>query len=238
MPNTLQVGIISDGKYGERAFQNIQEEFEAKWIIVPEIEPTIMIDDNLELNIPECDLYISYVRHPDIILEIAELNKPLILGILPGFGLYKQVKTINSRAIYTPSMCSLKGDTGIGVIDAFSASFGTPIYEVKINDKAIISNIALQRKSLCGSSIAGAKFLKNKELSRKNLEDFALHVCHECRAPRFGHTCDKEIAGLIHLVSLFEGISTYSNDLKDFRTSIINEYNKRTKQVNELLNMV
>ncbi|MFX1306201.1 MAG: hypothetical protein ACFFDG_05210 [Promethearchaeota archaeon] len=46
--------------------------------------------------------------------------------------------------------------------------------------------------------------MNGKELNEKNLQVFALNVCYECRAPRFGLTCDKEVAGVNHLVSLFD----------------------------------
>ena len=37
MKKDLKIGVISDGKYGERAYANIKKKFEAKWILVPEI---------------------------------------------------------------------------------------------------------------------------------------------------------------------------------------------------------
>ena len=119
MKKDLIIGIISDGKYGERAYTNIKKKFEAKWILVPEIPSNVMLDDTIDLDIPECDLYISYVRHPDMILELAELQKPLILGVLPGIGLLRQAKSINSDVVHAPTMCSLENNTGIPDIDYF-----------------------------------------------------------------------------------------------------------------------
>jgi len=230
--NNLQVGVISDGKYGERAFENIRKTFITKWILVPDIEPNILLEDNLNINIPECDIYISYVRHPDIILQIAELNKPLILGILPGFGLYQQALRINKRTIHAPTMCSLESNTGIAEIDEFTLYFGKPKYYLKINKDGLIENIKVARSSLCGSSEAGAKFLINKSLNEENLQEFALHVCHECRAPRFGRTCDKEVAGIIHLNSVFETIPSdiykkLDRTLIEFIENIKHQYNNR-----------
>ena len=200
------MGIISDGKYGERAYENIKKKFESLWILVPELESQVFLDEPLDLDIPVCDLYISYVRHPDIILQIAELQKPVILGILPGYGLYEQIKDINPHVIHAPTMCSLENITGIPEVDLFTRYFGKPIYDIRINDNWIVEDILVKRSSLCGSSEAGAKFLKRKHFSQQNLQEFALSVCHECRAPRFGRTCDKEVAGIIHLNSLFNGI--------------------------------
>ena len=80
------------------------------------------------LNIPECDLYLLYIRHPDILLELATLQKPLILGITPGLGLLKQAQGINSRVIGPITMCSLEPNTGIPEIDAFAKYFGKPFF--------------------------------------------------------------------------------------------------------------
>ena len=78
-----------------------------------------------------------------------------------------------------------------------------------------------------------AKFFKNKALTVQNLQDLALNVCHECRAPRFGHTCDKEISGIIHILSFLSNFevkedSELNNELKSFIEKIKKEYEKRT----------
>ena len=228
----LRVGVISDGKYGERAFENIKTKFMAFWIKVPDIPLNVILDDDVEMSIPDCDIYISYVRHPDIINQLAELQKPLILGVLPGYGLYEQTKRVNSRVIHAPTMCSLENNTGIDEIDLFTTFYGNPIYNPIINESGFIEEIEVRRSSLCGSSEAGARFLINKQFNEENLQSFALSVCHECRAPRFGKTCDKEVAGIIHLVSLFDGIPSerYINlddNLKQFISRIKKEYKVR-----------
>ncbi|MFX1353088.1 MAG: DUF166 family protein [Promethearchaeota archaeon] len=240
---TLKVGVVSDGKYGDRAYENIKTMFKTEWILVPDIPANIMLDDGLDLRIPECDLYISYVRHPDIIIHLVQLQKPIILGVLPGIGLYIQTRKINPKVIYAPTMCSLENNTGIPEVDIFTTYFGRPIYHFNLNDEGIIDKIDIKRSSLCGSSKAGADFLLNKIFEENNLQNFALNVCYECRAPRFGHTCDKEVAGIIHLVSLFSGISPENFDkltdnLKSFIKNIEKEYERRTKNSNIILKEV
>ncbi|MFX1315764.1 MAG: DUF166 family protein [Promethearchaeota archaeon] len=239
----LKVGVISDGKYGERAYVNISKKFNTKWILIPEIPSNIMLDEDLDFEIPECDLYISYVRHPDIILQLAELQKPLVLGVLPGIGLYKQAKNINFRVVTAPTMCSLENNTGIPEVDRFAIYFGKPIYDLFINEEGIFEDIKVTRSSLCGSSEAGSKFLLNKPVNEDILTNFALSVCHECRAPRFGHTCDKEVAGIIHLNSIFnclpdDRINNFDEKLKLFIDNMKNEYERRTKNSRILLNEV
>lgn len=235
----LKVGIISDGKYGERAFENIKKKFDTIWITVPDLPSNLMLDDDIEIDIPWSDIYISYVRHPDIILQLAELQKPLILGVLPGFGLYEQAKRINPQVIHASTMCSLESNTGIKEIDLFTTFYGNPIYDTKINQNGLFEDISVKRSSLCGSSEAGAKFLIKRQLNKENLQNFALRVCHECRAPRFGKSCDKEVAGIIHLISLFRSIPKESyqkldNNFKQFCEQMKNEYNIRKK--NSILN--
>jgi hypothetical protein len=237
----ITVGVISDGKYGERAFQNIKKIFEVSWILVPDIPSNVFIEDDFDLDIPECDIYISYVSHPDIILQLAELQKPLILGVLPGVGLYLQSKSINPMVVHAPTMCSLENNTGIPEIDIFTFYFGKPIFEVTLDERQIFTKIEVNRSSLCGSSDAGAKFLLNKKFNEKNLQEFALTVCHECRAPRFGHTCDKEVAGINHLDSLFncfdlEFVEKIDGNLKLFINMILKEYTTRMENSRTLLN--
>ncbi|MFX1409112.1 MAG: DUF166 family protein [Promethearchaeota archaeon] len=239
----VKVGVISDGKYGERAYANISKKFNTKWILIPEIPSNIMLDEDLDFDIPECSLYISYVRHPDLILQLAELQKPLVLGVLPGFGLYKQAKNINSRVVHAPTMCSLENDTGIPEVDKFATYFGKPIYDLIINENDIFEDIKVKRSSLCGSSEAGSKFLLNKSVNEDNLTNFALTVCHECRAPRFGYTCDKEVAGIIHLNSIIncfpdDKINNFDEKLRVFIDNMKNEYDRRTKNSRILLSQV
>lgn len=241
--SNLKIGLISDGKYGQRAFENIKKVFNTQWIEVPDIPSNIMLDDDFELTIPECDLYISYARHPDIILEIAMTRKPLILGVLPGIGLYKQARSYNPRVIYVPTMCSLEGNLGISEIDEFTKHFGKPIFVLSIDANGKFEKIELKRSSVCGSSDAGAKFLEGKQFNENNLQEFALSICHECRAPRFGHTCDKEVAGINHLVSLFNSIpddkmSQFQITFGNFINNIKKEYENRMNSSRKILEQV
>lgn len=239
----LTVGVVSDGKYGDRAYENIKTKFDTKWILVPELPSNTMLDDELDLNLPKCDLYISYVRHPDIILQLVEIQKPIILGVLPGIGLFLQAIKINPNVIYAPTMCSLENNTGIPVVDSFTTYFGRPIYRFNLNERGVINRIDIERSSLCGSSKAGAEFLLHKNFEENNLQNFALNVCYECRAPRFGHTCDKEVAGIIHLVALFNAISpedfnNLTDNLKTFIKDIKKEYERRAKNSSFILKEV
>lgn len=230
--NKLRIGLISDGKYGERANENFKQIFETIWILVPNIPSTTMLDEDIDLNIPECDLYVSYVRHPDIILQLADLQKPMILGITPGMGLYHQAKTINPKVISPRTMCSLEPNTGIQEVDEFAQFFGKPQFQIDTDTEGKVREVLVLRSSPCGSSRAGAEFFKNKTFNVQNLQDLALNVCHECRAPRFGHTCDKEISGIIHILSFISNLDLkedlkLNSELKVFIDKLKEEYRTR-----------
>jgi hypothetical protein len=231
----MRIGIISDGKYGDRAFENIKQMFDTKWILVPDISLTSMLDDDIALDIPDCDLFISYVRHPDIILQIVGLQKPTILAILPGLGLLQQAQEINPRVIGTKTMCSLDPETGVQEIDEFAEFVGRPKFAVMVAPNGLVENAMACRTSPCGSSMAGASFLKGQRLTSETLQEFALSICHECRAPRFGHTCDKEVSGLIHITALLDDIPEIklriiNPELLLFKAKIQDELKKRMNQ--------
>ncbi|NHI94330.1 MAG: hypothetical protein EAX96_17695 [Candidatus Lokiarchaeota archaeon] len=225
----MKIGIVSDGKYGERAFENICKIFECEWIQLEELSTSIILDD-YELNIPDCDLYISYLRHPDQVIALAELEKPVILGVHLGNGLYNQLKEINPNVFEFPSMCSVEPNTNNFEVDVYANFFGRPKYKIEMKD-GIVKKIEVLRSSPCGSSRAGQNFLKNKKISPEVLQEFAINVCHECRSPRFGKTCDKELAGLIHLRSLIDSLKVIedknNNVFSEFVEKIEKEYNSR-----------
>nr|MDO8112167.1 DUF166 family protein [Candidatus Sigynarchaeota archaeon] len=213
------VGIISDGNYGERARANIEKKFPVKWILVPDIPPTQIIDEMVLPDIPACDVYISYARHPDIILQLAELQKPLLLAILPGKGLLRQARQVNPRVVGVDTMCSLEPTTSIPEIDELARHFGRPEYACSVDANNVVHGIHASRSSPCGSSVAGIEYLEGKPLTEENLKEFSLWICHECRAPRFGQTCDKEVAGLIHLMAIGKSIPNDAREHLDRRTA-------------------
>ena len=124
----MKIGIVTDGKYGDRAFENIKARFDSEWIPLPDIPLNIILDDDFDFKLPECDLYISYLRHPDMILSLAEkTKKPIILGITPGLGLLNQLREINPKIISAKTMCSVESNTGISEVDEYAQCFGKPL---------------------------------------------------------------------------------------------------------------
>jgi hypothetical protein len=204
----MKIGIVSDGKFGDRAFEIIRERFPAEWIMAP-FPQSIMVDD-LELTLPECDLYISYVRHPDIALAIIEKQKPVIMGVSFGPGFLRQAKTINENIIAPVTMCSLEDNTWVPEINEFAKVFGRPVFDVTVQDDGTIDSVRVIRGSPCGSTVAASAELHGTQISPEQLRHYGLRICHFCRAPRFGRTCDKEISGLLHVRDLVKAVHDVS----------------------------
>jgi hypothetical protein len=204
----MKIGIVSDGKFGDRAFEIIREKFPTEWIMAP--FPAAIIVDDLELSLPECDLYISYVRHPDVALAVIEKQKPVILGVSFGPGFLRQAKAINENIVAPITMCSLEDNTWVPEINEFAKVFGRPSFEVKVRDDGTIDSVRVIRGSPCGSTVAASAELPGTQLSPDQLRHYGLRICHFCRAPRFGKTCDKEVSGLLHIRELVHAINAVS----------------------------
>ena len=115
-----------------------------------------MLVEDLDLNLPECDLYIWYVRHPDVALAIVEKQKPVILGVSFGPGFLRQAKGINENVVAPVTMCSLEDNTWVPEINEFAKVFGRPSFDVNVRDDGIIDSIRVIRGSPCGSTVAAS----------------------------------------------------------------------------------
>ncbi len=199
----MKIGIVSDGPFGERALGNIRRQFPCEWILVPYSASPIM--DDVELNLPGCDLFISYARYPDVILTLVEHKIPVVLGITPGPGLVRQAKEINPAVAAPPTMCSLEPTTGCKEIDLYAERFGLPGFQTSINNGQI-TRMEIIREAPCGSTRGAAADCTGMPLCTGTLQHFGLRICHHCVAPRFGKTCDKEVSGALHVRQLLHSI--------------------------------
>jgi hypothetical protein len=207
----MKIGIVSDGKFGDRAYEVIGERFPTEWIMAPFIQCPIA--DDIELTLPECDLYISFVRHPDVALAIIRKQKPVILGVSFGPGFLRQARAINEDIVAPPTMCSLEDTTWVPAINEYAKVFGKPVLDVKIQEDGTIESVRVIRGSPCGSTVAASAELHGTQMSVEKIQHYGLRICHFCRAPRFGRTCDIEIAGLLHVRELVRAVSAVSPEV-------------------------
>jgi hypothetical protein len=215
----VKILILSDGKYGDRAIIVIKKKFpEAELILLEEEDPTMFLDEvilknDVELAIEHADLLILYVRHPDVVMEIASRGKPTILAINFGLGFLNQCLELNPKVIMPISMCNALPDTGIDEIDRYFEKFGNPIYKIKLEytdyDAPIIKNAELIVESPCGASKASIDLILGKEVTPDTFNLFAINIRQECREPvsvLLSHDEMSESSAVKHLLNLLEAI--------------------------------
>ncbi|MBD3353733.1 MAG: hypothetical protein GF364_19770, partial [Candidatus Lokiarchaeota archaeon] len=142
--------------------------------------------EEVEQSIAHADLIITYVRHPDVVLEICESEKPVILAINFGEGFYQQAKEINPKAVMPQTMCKLEPNTDIREINEYAEQFGSPKLKIEINRKPripLIGDIKIITESPCGAIRNSLKFLEGKPITPKVINSFGLNVSQECREP-------------------------------------------------------
>ncbi len=199
----MRVCIVSDGTYGDRAFEQCLARFPTEFVLVEPIPPTVV--DDVAIEVPGADLYLSYLRSPAQALALVERGRPVILGVSFGPGFLRQARGINRAVVAPETMCSLEPPTGSDAIDAFARAFGRPRFTVTVRDGKLV-RLDVVRGSPCGSTATAAAELVGQYLSPEMLRHFGLRICHHCRAPRLGRTCDKETAGLIHVRELLRAL--------------------------------
>jgi hypothetical protein len=226
----MQINIISDGLFGKRAFENIGRQFPCRWVTVPYSGSPIMED--VEIDLPPCDLSISYARHPDVILAIVEQGVPVVLDITPGLGLVCQANEINPHVASAPTMFSLEPTTGCKEIDLYAEKFGLPGFRTMV-ENGKITRIEILREAPCGSTLGAAADCTGMPFNTETLRHFGLRICHHCVAPRFGKTCDKEVSGALHVQQLLHSIpneAVAAAGLEQFRDEmdhILEHFRKR-----------
>jgi hypothetical protein len=119
----------------------------------------------------------------------------------------------------------MEDNTGIKEFDEFSKFYGRPRFSVKL-EEGKFSHIEILRESPCGSTRGAASDIIGVPLSNEMLQFFALRVCHYCRAPRFGRTCDKEFSGLLHIHELTNSIKKIAGESWNRISAYANEIEK------------
>lgn len=202
-PGSMRVCIVSDGAFGDRAFEQCMARFPTDFALVEPL-PAAVVDD-VTIEVPEADLYLSYLRSPALALALVEHGRPVILGVSFGPGFVRQARAINPAVVAPETMCSLEPTTGNEALDTFARAFGRPRFAATVRDGKLV-RLEVLRGSPCGSTAAAAVELVGQYLSPATLRHFGLRICHHCRAPRLGRTCDKETAGLIHVRELLRAL--------------------------------
>ena len=135
--------------------------------------PSSPVVDDIEITIPPCDLYISYLRHPDIAMELIKTGVPVLLGINLGPGFMTQAGEYNQAVIGPETMCSVLPDTKFWQINEYARVFGRPVFHIILDSNRVVWCHPI-RGSPCGSTTAAAHELNGQEFDQEALNRFAL----------------------------------------------------------------
>jgi hypothetical protein len=239
----MKIVILSDGKYGDRAANVIKTKFPSTILkVLEERDPTMFLDEvileeDVETAIKNADLLILYVRHPDVVAEICERQKPTIISVHLGQGFLRQVLYSNPKVIMPKSMCNATPDTGIEEIDGYLRHFGTPIYDLEVgyieDHIPIAKNMKLLIESPCGASNASLEFINEKKITPETLNLFALNIRQECREPvsiLLSHEDISESSASLHLLKLLDAIQKADPSLFKPETELGKYVEQRRKE--------
>ena len=204
----MDVAIISEGKYGDRATGVIGKKFNCDFLKINYAGDFEDIEiDRAQLNeLKKYDVIITYIINPDLtyalINEIHNINEKLnkkifvIVGAWRGEGFKKQLESFGN-VICPDLMCNLdehdlkdKLDK-YPLLNEFLKYFGKPIVNIYL-DNNIIKDIDVIRESPCGSSSETLQEFIGKEFNEKTLIDIGLRVQHFCRAGKLRVFVEKE----------------------------------------------
>jgi hypothetical protein len=228
----LKVVIVTDGPYGDRAYETIQMEFDAEFI---ELEkPTSMFMDELEIpenllsKIKEANILITYTQHPDVTLDLVDMvNKDVdwvVVAAWTGEGFKNQLERYgNVTCPYI--MCELE-ENGNPAFDEFVSKIGKPKIELLLDGNKFKEAVVL-RSSPCGSTAFVADYINEKYLGQipdtENLPTEAgLKLQHyPCRAAKMrlflDEECKKQMASGHHS-DAFEEAVTFAQRRLENRT--------------------
>ena len=202
----LKIAVVTDGPYGDRTFDTICKEFESDFIELEQPESMFMEDveiaeEALE-SLKSTDIIISYILHPDLLLELVEQLHDyvgwIIVGAWKGEGFKNQIEEYDN-VICPENMCDLE-ESGDEVFNEFVSKFGKPIVEIEIEGNKV-SKVHVLRSSPCGSTFFVADEMVGEDVNNLPIKA-GLKVQHyPCRAPKmrlFVDECKKELAANFH----------------------------------------
>jgi hypothetical protein len=217
----LKVVIVTDGPYGDRAYEHISEEFDTEFIELE--QPASMFADDIEIpeeavkKIQGSDLLITYTLHPDLTLDLVELFhdkvKWIIVAAWRGEGFKNQVERFGNVTC-PENMCDLQ-ENGNPVFDKFVSRFGRPIVRINCQGDKIV-DIEVLRSSPCGSTFFVAEEMIGQDLENLPIKAGLKLQHYPCRAPKMrlfaDDECKKEMAANFHKEAFESAIKKKSEE--------------------------
>jgi len=203
----VKVAILTDGVYGDRAYNTIKSKFPCDFITVKYYGDfdEITISENTIEKLKDYDLFITYTLNPDLTYElvrkIKELNNKafVLVGAWKGEGFKKQIESFGN-AFCPYLMCDIDEDElkdykdyldNYPHLKEFLKYFGKPKVKLYIKNNKI-EKIDVLREAPCGSTSETLKEFVGREFNDKTLIDIGLRVQHFCRAGKIRLFVEKE----------------------------------------------
>lgn len=223
----LKVAILTDGPYGDRAFETIDQEFNTVFLELE--QPSSMFVDDIEILekdlklLEDINILITYTTHPDITLELVERFADkvdwVIVAAWKGDGFKNQLEAYEN-VICPYIMCELEKNNNPS-FNEFVSKIGKPILDLTLDgDK--LKDVTILRSSPCGSTKFVADYIKEKYLDRnidpENIPiEAGLKLQHyPCRAAKMrlfsDEECKKQMASGFHRDAFQEAISRKSSE--------------------------
>jgi len=203
----LKVVIVTDGPYGERAYEYISKEFDTEFIQLE--QPTSVFADHTEIpedalkQMESADILITYTLHSDLTLDLVEMLHDKLEGIIVaawrGEGFKNQLERFGNVTC-PENMCDLQ-ENGNPVFDEFVSKFGRPIVRINCQGDKIV-DIEVLRSSPCGSTFFVAEEMIGQDLENLPIKAGLKLQHYPCRAPKMrlfdDDECKKEMAANFH----------------------------------------
>jgi hypothetical protein len=211
----LKIIIVSDGPYGERAYETIKNDFDTEFLVLE--PPAGMFLDEVELpeqalkKMKEADILISYILHPDLTMEVVEQLHDevewIIVGAWRGEG-FKNQLTQYGNVTCPENMCDLV-ENGNPVFDEFVKKYGRPFVKINCQGDKVV-DIEVERCSPCGSTDFVAKELVGEDIENLPIKAGLKIQHYPCRAAKMrlfsDDECKKELAANFHKEAFMDAL--------------------------------
>jgi len=215
----IKIIVVTDGPYGDRTFDTICEDFETVFIELD--EPDSMFMDDVEVpediltEIKSADLIISYILHPDLVLEMVEEIHGdvgwIIVAAWRGEGLKNQLEAYGNVSC-PDTMCELE-ENGDPVYDEFVSKYGKPVVEIELEGNKV-KDVHVIRSAPCGSTLYVSKEIVGEDINNLPTRAGLKVQLFPCRAPKlrlFVDECKKGLASNFHSQAFQEAIDKEKN---------------------------
>lgn len=215
----FKVIIVTDGPYGDRTYETVCKDFDCEFLELE--QPDSMFIDDIEIpdtvldRLTSADIVISYILHPDLLLEMVEKVHEnvgwIIVAAWRGEGLKNQLESFGN--VNCPdTMCELE-ENGDPIYDEFVSKYGRPVVEVELEGNTV-TDIHVIRSAPCGSTDFVAKEMIGEDITNLPTKAGLKVQLFPCRAPKlrlFVDECKKGLASNFHSKAFQEAIDRKLN---------------------------